>query len=127
VQYIPEDNSEHHTRRRENLKSHGWNTFENKVSVRIFGSEKENVARGIGNFCIMWSFLIINLPSIIRVIKSRNFKWDGCVACKEYKFVQNFIKKNLNRRGPLGRPRRRWEDNIAIDLKEIGFEGVDWI
>jgi hypothetical protein len=31
------------------------------------------------------------------------------------------------RRRPLGRPRRRWEDNIRMDLREIGWEGVDWI
>ena len=28
---------------------------------------------------------------------------------------------------PLGRPRRRWEDNIKIDLQEVGCEGMDWI
>jgi len=28
---------------------------------------------------------------------------------------------------PLGRPRRRWKDNIRMDIKEIGWEGVDWI
>jgi hypothetical protein len=28
---------------------------------------------------------------------------------------------------PLGRPRRRWEDNIKIDLREIGIDGVNWI
>jgi hypothetical protein len=30
-------------------------------------------------------------------------------------------------RRPLGRPRRRWEDNIKIDLQEVGWEGMDWI
>jgi hypothetical protein len=30
-------------------------------------------------------------------------------------------------KGPLGRPSRRWEDNIKIDLKEVGYDGVDWI
>jgi hypothetical protein len=30
-------------------------------------------------------------------------------------------------RRPLGRPRRRWEDNIKMDLREIGFGDVDWI
>jgi hypothetical protein len=30
-------------------------------------------------------------------------------------------------RRPLGRPRRRWEDNIKMDLQEIRYEGVDWI
>jgi hypothetical protein len=33
----------------------------------------------------------------------------------------------LERKGPLERPRRRWEDNIRMYLKEIGWEGVDWI
>jgi hypothetical protein len=30
-------------------------------------------------------------------------------------------------KSPLGRPRRRWEDGIRMGLKEVGFEGVDWI
>jgi hypothetical protein len=30
-------------------------------------------------------------------------------------------------RSPLGRPRRRWEDNIKMDLREVGWEGADWI
>jgi hypothetical protein len=32
-----------------------------------------------------------------------------------------------DRRRPLGRPRRRWEDNTKIDLREVGWEGMDWI
>ena len=31
------------------------------------------------------------------------------------------------RKRPLGRPRRRWEDNIKMDLKEVGWGGLDWI
>jgi hypothetical protein len=30
-------------------------------------------------------------------------------------------------KGPLGRPRNKWEDNVIMDLREIGWEGVDWI
>jgi hypothetical protein len=37
-----------------------------------------------------------------------------------------FVERPEGRR-PLGRPRRRWEDNIKIDLREIGFGDVDWI
>jgi len=33
----------------------------------------------------------------------------------------------LEGKGPLGRPRRRWEDNIKMDLEEVGFGGMDWI
>jgi hypothetical protein len=34
---------------------------------------------------------------------------------------------NPERKRPLGRPRRRWVDNIKMDLREIGWDGVDWI
>jgi hypothetical protein len=34
---------------------------------------------------------------------------------------------NLEGKRPLGRPRRRWVDNIKVDLREIGWDGVDWI
>jgi hypothetical protein len=30
-------------------------------------------------------------------------------------------------RRPLGRPRRRWEDNIKMDLREVGYGGLDWV
>jgi len=30
-------------------------------------------------------------------------------------------------KGPVGRPRRRWEDNIKMDLQEVGYGGMDWI
>jgi hypothetical protein len=40
--------------------------------------------------------------------------------------IQHFGGRPEGRR-PLGRPRRRWEDNIKMDLREIGFDDVDWI
>jgi hypothetical protein len=42
------------------------------------------------------------------------------------KSVQGLVGKPEGRR-PLGRPRRRWEDVVRMDLREIGLEGVDWI
>jgi hypothetical protein len=45
---------------------------------------------------------------------------------REKKFIQDFVGKSEGKR-PLGRPRRRWYDNIRTDLREIGWEGVDWI
>jgi hypothetical protein len=67
-------------------------------------------------------------PSIIRIIKSRRMRWAGHVA-------RMGIKRNVPRllvgkpegKRPLGRPRRRWIDNIKIDLLEIGVNVVDWI
>jgi hypothetical protein len=41
--------------------------------------------------------------------------------------VQGFGGENLSENRPLGRPRRRWEDNIKMDLQEVGCGGIDWI
>jgi hypothetical protein len=38
-----------------------------------------------------------------------------------------FLVRNLEGKRPLGRPRRKWEDNIKTDLREIGWGGMDWI
>jgi hypothetical protein len=70
----------------------------------------------------------INVISI-RQLKSRRMRWAGHVARmgeerKEYKVS---VGKPEGKR-PLGRPRRRWEDGIRMDLREIGWRrGVDWI
>jgi hypothetical protein len=63
-------------------------------------------------------------PSIIRIIKSRRMRWPGHVARKEEK--KNTYKILVGKR-PLGRPRRRWAENIQMDLRERGLDGVDWI
>jgi hypothetical protein len=50
------------------------------------------------------------------------------VACMgEKRKVYKFLVGNPEGKRPLGRPRRRWEDGIRMDLREIGLGGVDWI
>jgi hypothetical protein len=67
-------------------------------------------------------------PSIIRVIKARRMRWEGHVArMAEVRGAYNILVGKPEGRRPLGRPRRRWEDNIKMDLREIGFGDVDWI
>jgi hypothetical protein len=55
-------------------------------------------------------------------------RWAGHVACmgEERKVYKVLVGKPEGKR-PLGRPRRRWEDGIRMDLREIGLGGVDWI
>jgi hypothetical protein len=67
-------------------------------------------------------------PSIIRVIKSRRMRWAGYVArmCEKMNAYRILVGKAEERRR-LGKPRRRWVDNIKIVLREIGWDGVDWI
>ena len=57
--------------------------------------------------------------NIVRVIKSRRLSWTGHVARME--------EGNPTIKKPLGRPRRRWEDNIRMDLEEIGINAVNWV
>jgi hypothetical protein len=70
------------------------------------------------------------LPSlnIIRVIKSRRMKWTGHVAHMEEMInAYNILVVKPEGKRPLGRPRQRWEGNIVMNLREIGWEVVDWI
>ena len=62
-------------------------------------------------------------PNIIRNLKSGRLRWTGHVAFMEQS--RNAFRV-LGKR-PLGRPRRRWEDNIKMDLKEVGCDPRDWI
>ena len=63
--------------------------------------------------------------NIVRVIISRRLRWAGHVARMEEgrSAFKMFTGKPTGKR-PLGRPRRRWEDNIRMDLKEIGIKGL---
>jgi hypothetical protein len=77
--------------------------------------------------CIIWLPSKIS-PNVARVIKARRMRWAGHVA----RMVQGrgvyrvLIGKPAGKR-PLGRPRRRWEDNIKMDLREKGIDGANWI
>jgi hypothetical protein len=62
------------------------------------------------------------------VIKARRTRWAGHVArIGEVRGAYNILVGRPEERRPLGRSRRRWEDNIKMDLREIGFGDVDWI
>jgi hypothetical protein len=66
-------------------------------------------------------------PSIIRIIKSRRMRWAEHVARMGQKrnAFRLLVGKPEGKR-PLGKPRRRWVDNIKMDLLEIDWGGVDW-
>jgi hypothetical protein len=67
-------------------------------------------------------------PDIVRVIKSRRMRWEGhVVRMREGRCVYRVLVGKPEGRRPLGRPRRRWEDNIRIDLREVECGCVDWM
>ena len=64
----------------------------------------------------------------MRVIKSRRIRWAGHVArMGEGKVVYRVLVGKPEGRRPMGKPSRRWEDNIRMDLRELGCVCVDWM
>jgi hypothetical protein len=62
------------------------------------------------------------MRSFIRIIKSRRMRWAGHVA----RMGKTILVRKPEENKPLRRPRRRWVDNIKMDLIDIGWDGVDW-
>jgi hypothetical protein len=102
--------------------------FENRVLRRIFGPKRDEVT---GEWRKLRNEELHNLyssPDIIRQVKARQMRWAGHVARmgEERKVYKVWVGKPEGKR-PLGRPRRKREDGIRMDLREIGLGGVDWI
>ena len=71
---------------------------------------------------------LYSLPNIVRVVKSRQMRWEGHVAhMGEDRDVHRVLVGEPEGKRPLGRPRRRWEDNIKMDLQEDGGDREDWM
>ena len=69
-----------------------------------------------------------SLPNIVRVVKSRRMRWAGHVACMgEDRGVHRVLVGKPEGKRPLGRPRHRWEDNMKMDLQEVGGSRGDWM
>ena len=67
-------------------------------------------------------------PNTVRVIKSRRMRWAGHVArMGEERGVYRVLVGKPEGKRPLGKPRRRWVDNIRMDLQEVGCRYMDWI
>jgi hypothetical protein len=103
--------------------------FENRV-LRTIAGPKRDEATG------EWRRLhneelndLYSLPNIIRVIKSRRMRWAGHVArMGEERGAYRILVGRPEGRRPRGRPRRRWEDKIKMDLREVGWGGgMNWI
>jgi hypothetical protein len=66
--------------------------------------------------------------NVVRVIKSGGMRWAAPEACMgEGRGVYRVLVGRPEGKRPMGRPRRRWEDNIKLDLREMGIYGMNWI
>jgi hypothetical protein len=107
-------------------EEHRLRVFENRVLRRIFGPKEDEVT---GEWRKLHNEELHNLylsPDIIRQVKSRRMRWAGHVArMGEERKVYKVLMGKPEGKGPLGRSRRRWEDGIKMDLRQIGLGGVD--
>ena len=98
------------------------------VFSRIFGSKRDKVTREWRKLHNKKLNDLYSSPKIVRVIKWRRMRWAGHVArMGKKRGVCRVLLGKLEGKRPLGRPRRRWEDNIKMDLQEVGCGGMDWI
>jgi hypothetical protein len=101
--------------------------FENRVLRRIFGPKRDEAT---GEWRRLHNGELNDLyssPNIIRVSKWRRMRWAGHVASTgEKRGAYRILMGRPEGRRLLGRPRRRWEDNIKMNLQEVDW-GMDWI
>jgi hypothetical protein len=100
--------------------------FENRV-LR-FGPGRDEVTRDWRKLHNEELHNLYSSPYIIRIIKSKRMRWAGRVAqMGETRNAYRILVEGPEGKRSLGRPRRRWVDNIKMDLREIEWDGRDWI
>jgi hypothetical protein len=102
--------------------------FENRVLRRIFGPKRDEVTRDWRKLHNEELHNLYSSPNIIRMIKSWRVRWVGHVEqmVEKRNAYRRLVGKPEGKR-QLGRPRRKWVDNIKMDLRGIGWDGMDWI
>jgi len=97
--------------------------FENGVLSRVFGPKRDEVTGEWRKLHTEELSDLYSLPNIVRVVKSRRMRWAGHVA----RMGQGIGVYRVLVGKPEGRPRRRWEDNIKLDLQKVGGDCGDWM
>jgi hypothetical protein len=93
---------------------------------RIFGLKRDEVTEGWRKLHNEELHNLYFSPCIIRMIKSRRIRWTGPVECMGAKMnACKILLGKRKRKRPLGTHRCRWEDNIKMDLGEIGWGSID--
>jgi len=102
--------------------------FENRMLRRIFGPKGDEVTGGWRKINNDELNDLYSSHNKVWVIKSRRMRWSGHVVHMGGRTgVNRVLVRTPNRKRPLERPKRRWEDNIKMDLQEVGCVGMDWI
>jgi hypothetical protein len=102
-------------------EEHRLRVFQNRVLKRIFEPKRDEVTGGWRKLHNEELHNLYSSPSIIRMIKSGRMRWAGHVArIREKRNAYRILVGNPEVKRPLGRPRRKWVDNIIMDLRKIG-------
>jgi hypothetical protein len=103
-------------------EEHRLRVFENRILRRIFGPKRAEVTEEWRKLHSEELHNLYSSPDIIRQVKSRRMRWAGhVVRMGEERELYKVLVEKPEGKEPLGRPRRRWEDGVRIDLKEIGL------
>jgi len=98
------------------------------VLRRVFGPKRNEVTGEWRKLHSEELSDLYSLPSIVRVVKSRRMRWvDHVAPMGEERGVQRVLVGKREGKRPLGRPRRRWEYIIKVDLQEVGGVCGDWM
>ncbi|KAJ4441191.1 hypothetical protein ANN_11042 [Periplaneta americana] len=101
---------------------------ENKVLKKIFGAKRDEVTGEWRKLYKAELHALYSSPDVIRIIKSRRLRWAGHVARKgESRYAYKVLAGRSEGKRSSGRPRRRWEDNIKMDLRKMGYDDRVWI
>jgi hypothetical protein len=102
--------------------------FENRVLRRVFWPKRDEVTGEWRKLRNEEPNDLYSLPNMVRVVKKRRMRWAGHVVhMGEERRVHRVLVGKPEGKRPLGRPRHRWEDNIKMDVQEVGGGRGDWM
>jgi hypothetical protein len=102
--------------------------FENGMLWKVFGPKSDEVSGELGNLHNEGLNDLHSLPHNVRVVKSRRMRSVGHLDhMVDEIVVHRVLTGKPNRKCPMGRPRRRWENNIRMDIQEVGVVCGDWM
>jgi hypothetical protein len=109
-------------------EEHRLGVFENRVLRRTFGPKRDEVTGEWRKLHNEELHDLYSSPNVVKVMKARRMKWGWHVArMGEKRNAYRLLVEKPEGRRPLGRPRRRWVNNIRMDLVEVEWGDVDWI
>ena len=109
-------------------EEHRLRVFKNKVLRKIFGDKTDEIRGQWRKLHNAELHALHSSPNIIRSLKSRRLRWAGHVGSMEQsRYAYRVLVGKPEGKRPLGRLRRRWKDNIKMDLKEVVSDSRDWI